>query len=326
MEHLTLIVVADERSPVRRYRVRRRWVTRGPWLAAALVLLLLAIAADWVRLRRDAVDVGRLRADAARHAETLGALDAQVGALAEALARLREFERKVRVIANLPGAIVEARVPELEEGAAETSGGQGGAPEEGEEAARAPAPVGAAPPEAAAVPEPLLDEARLARASALATSLAAVAALRARGLEELVAGLEGRSERLGATPSIWPTAGWVTSGFGSRISPFTGRRQFHAGLDIAGRSGTPVVAPARGRVAFVGRDGALGRSVVLEHGHGVRTRYGHVAEVFVRRGEAVERGARIASMGSTGRSTGPHLHYAVEIHGKPVNPRDYIVD
>jgi murein DD-endopeptidase MepM/ murein hydrolase activator NlpD len=324
MDHLTLIVMADERSPVRRFRVRRRWVTRGPWVAAAWVLLFLALAVDWVSLRLDALDVERLRAEASRHEEALGALDAQVGSLAQDLDRLRELERKLRLIANLPGAVVEAHVPADAEPA--PSGGQGGDEAEDGPDAAALAPVGSAPPEAPAASSSLLDEARLARTAGLAAALAAAASLRERGFRELLEGLQGLSERLAATPSIWPTDGWVTSGFGTRISPFTGRRQFHAGLDIAGDFGTPIVAPAKGRVAFVGRQGGLGQYLVIDHGHGIRTRFAHVSEIFVRRGERVERGARIAAMGSTGRSTGPHLHYAVEIQGKAVNPRDYIVD
>jgi murein DD-endopeptidase MepM/ murein hydrolase activator NlpD len=328
MDHLTLIVMADERSPVRRYRLRRRWVTRGPWIVAAWVLLFLALAADWVSLRLDALDVERLRGEAARQGEALGALDAQVGSLAQDLERLRELERKLRVIANLPSAVVEARLP-VDGAPTGPPGGQGGAPEEGEEGADAPspAPVGSGLPDrSAAVSAPLFDEARVSRTAGLAAALVAAASVRERGFEELLAGLQGLSERLAATPSIWPTEGWVTSGFGTRISPFTGRRQFHAGLDIAGDFGTPIVAPAKGRVAFVGRQGGLGQYLVIEHGHGLRTRFAHVSEIFVRRGERVERGARIAAMGSTGRSTGPHLHYGVEVQGKPVNPRDYIVD
>jgi murein DD-endopeptidase MepM/ murein hydrolase activator NlpD len=118
----------------------------------------------------------------------------------------------------------------------------------------------------------------------------------------------------------------MTSRFGNRISPFTGARQFHSGIDIAGRRGTDVVAPARGRVVAAGNRGPLGRSVTLDHGYGVRTVYGHNDELHVKRGQEVERGQVIASLGSTGRSTGPHLHYTVEVKGKAVNPLDYIFD
>jgi len=123
-----------------------------------------------------------------------------------------------------------------------------------------------------------------------------------------------------------PARGWLTSRFGNRISPFTGARQFHGGIDIAGQRGTEVIAPARGRVSYVGKKGALGRTLTIDHGYGVRTMYGHVDEIFAERNQQVERGDVVAALGNTGRSTGPHLHYVVEVNGKAVDPLDYIFD
>jgi len=125
---------------------------------------------------------------------------------------------------------------------------------------------------------------------------------------------------------VWPTRGWITSRFGYRTSPFTGRRQHHGGIDIATKQDTPIIAPATGRVSFVGSKGPLGNAVVLDHGYGVRTFFGHTHEIHVKIGDQVERGQLIASVGSTGRSTGPHLHYSVEVGGKSVNPMNYIFD
>jgi murein DD-endopeptidase MepM/ murein hydrolase activator NlpD len=118
----------------------------------------------------------------------------------------------------------------------------------------------------------------------------------------------------------------VTSGFGWRMSPFTGRRSFHSGLDIAADPGTDIVAAARGRVVFAGRKGPLGQTVVLEHGYGFRTLYGHASALHVRVGETVDRGQRVAAVGSSGRSTGPHLHYNLTLDGRNLDPTGYIVD
>jgi murein DD-endopeptidase MepM/ murein hydrolase activator NlpD len=159
-----------------------------------------------------------------------------------------------------------------------------------------------------------------------AERLGHVAAGRELSLGELIAQLEDKHHHLVSSPAIWPTKGWLTSRFGNRVSPFTGLRQFHSGIDIAGQHGTPVIAPARGRVSFVGDKGPLGKTVILEHGYGVRTHYGHNSDITVRVGQEVDRGQVIARLGNTGRSTGPHLHYSVEVRGRAKNPLDFIFD
>jgi murein DD-endopeptidase MepM/ murein hydrolase activator NlpD len=138
--------------------------------------------------------------------------------------------------------------------------------------------------------------------------------------------LEKQKTLLASTPSIWPTRGWLSSGFGYRTSPFTGEREFHKGLDIATRLNAPILAPADGIVTFVGWDHGYGKSIIVSHGHGIVTRYGHLQKVLVKKGEIVERGDTIALVGSTGRSTGPHLHYEVHLNGVAVNPLRYILN
>jgi murein DD-endopeptidase MepM/ murein hydrolase activator NlpD len=159
-----------------------------------------------------------------------------------------------------------------------------------------------------------------------ADHLESLARVRAESLGSLVSDLERKSDQLASLPSVWPVRGWLTSRYGPRVSPFTGRRHMHAGIDIATRHGTPIIAPARGRVVFTGSKGPLGRSVVLDHGFGVKTFYGHTSEILVKTGELVNRGQEIAKVGNTGRSTGPHLHYTVEVNNKSRDPLDYILD
>jgi murein DD-endopeptidase MepM/ murein hydrolase activator NlpD len=323
-QRYTLILVTDELSPVRRMQVSRSGLRRvaGSAIAAALVLAVGLV--DYVRLRIDAVDVVALRAETERQQSELVALGGEVGGLANELERLREFERKVRVIANLPGAMREARVPEPD--------GKGGGEElpavEADESAQgAPAPVGTgAADDLSARTDGSLDPAALARVQARARQLANLVPTRKLSLLDLLEGLEGKSQRLAATPSIWPTDGYVTSGYGNRISPFTGRQQFHAGLDIAADFGTMVVAPARGRVIFSGMNGPFGRMVEIDHGYGLRTHYAHLSKALVKPGQIVDRGLPIGEVGSTGRSTGPHLHYGVEVNGRTVDPTDYIFE
>jgi murein DD-endopeptidase MepM/ murein hydrolase activator NlpD len=138
--------------------------------------------------------------------------------------------------------------------------------------------------------------------------------------------LQERRSILACTPSNWPVKGWITSGFGPRISPFTGKRQFHAGMDISTRTGTAIKAPADGVVSFSGWESGYGRLVAINHGHGIMTRYGHLHKIKVKVGDKLARGDVLGTVGATGRATGPHLHYEVLLSGVPTNPRNYILD
>jgi len=131
---------------------------------------------------------------------------------------------------------------------------------------------------------------------------------------------------LAATPTIWPVRGWITSRFGHRRSPFTGALQMHVGLDIAARPGAPVKAAADGTVIFSGWRGDYGLMVTLDHGYGYRTRYGHLDSVNVLCGQGVKRGEVIGSVGDTGQSTGPHLHYEVRLNNVPTDPSPYLLN
>lgn len=127
-------------------------------------------------------------------------------------------------------------------------------------------------------------------------------------------------------PSIWPVRGWVTSEFGHRRSPRGIGSTFHEGIDVSAPSGTPIYASGNGVVTFAGIKRGLGKTVVIDHGFGVTTVYGHSSQLFVREGDKVKRGSEIAAVGRTGRSTGPHLHYQVVVDGVPVDPMRYIIE
>ena len=163
-------------------------------------------------------------------------------------------------------------------------------------------------------------------------------------VDELIATATGTEERLNnvfvlqqdrlffwaSLPSIWPTRGWVTSSFGDlrsyrRIARgYSGR--LHAGIDIAGPYGTPVMVSGDGVVTYTGYRSGYGNMVVVDHGNGISTVYAHCSAVFVEEGKRVNRGMIIAAIGNTGRSTGPHLHYEIHVDGVPVNPLNYIVE
>lgn len=144
--------------------------------------------------------------------------------------------------------------------------------------------------------------------------------------QEIIQAIQNQNELLSSTPSIWPTQGWVSSEFGHRNSPFTGQREFHKGLDISAPPGTPVYAPADGKVTFSGKDGAYGTTLVMNHGRGLTSRYAHLQRYLVEKNQKVSRGQLIGYVGNTGRSTGPHLHYEVRLNNMPTNPMKYILN
>ncbi len=146
-----------------------------------------------------------------------------------------------------------------------------------------------------------------------------------RDLQNLKKMVQEKQEELKYTPSILPSYGYMTSGFGYRRDPFTGRVKFHEGLDISAPTGTPVYAPADGIVTFVGIRNGYGLTVEIKHGDRYITRYAHLSESLVRVGQRVQRGDMIARVGNSGRSTGPHLHYEVLKDGVPVNPKRFII-
>jgi murein DD-endopeptidase MepM/ murein hydrolase activator NlpD len=145
-----------------------------------------------------------------------------------------------------------------------------------------------------------------------------------QSFEEIRKYVDQQRNLLSRTPMGWPVRGWISSGFGPRASPFSGSETFHAGIDIANDFGSPVRATADGVVAFSGWEGGYGKLVVLDHGNGLRTLYGHNSALKVAVGQKVRRGTVLSLMGSTGESTGPHCHYEVRLHGTPVNPVKYL--
>ena len=156
-------------------------------------------------------------------------------------------------------------------------------------------------------------------------------------LRELLQGLESRLSSVrsnvdkrnalaAATPSIWPAHGWLSSRVGARQDPITGDRDFHQGLDISADNGTPVYATADGIVSAAGREGGYGNLVVVDHEYGLETRYGHLSRFMVSPGAKVKRGDVIGLVGSTGRSTGAHLHYEVRVNGRLLNPLQLLLN
>jgi len=164
-----------------------------------------------------------------------------------------------------------------------------------------------------------LNELASLRSTALSGELTQAYAM---GINPTTSGSNWR--KLLEAPTLWPVMGRITSSFGERLDPFNGEGAFHAGIDIAAQFGTPIRAPADGIVIKAGLGDGYGREIVINHGNGISTLYGHLSGFAVTAGERVRRGQVIGYLGDSGRSTGPHLHYEVRIHDAPVNPHKYL--
>jgi murein DD-endopeptidase MepM/ murein hydrolase activator NlpD len=145
-------------------------------------------------------------------------------------------------------------------------------------------------------------------------------------LQDQYALLADQKAFLAALPTRKPAVGYFTSGFGVRRSPFGGRDKMHEGLDIANQPGTPIKATADGLVVFADTKAGYGQTVIIDHGYGLETWYAHNRRLTVTKGQKVKRGDPISQLGNSGRSTGPHLHYEVRVHGTPVDPLTYILE
>lgn len=297
---LTFFVLTNDTSRARQFKIPFKTLKMAGVASALCAFVFAFVIFDYARIRvtgLDAIYGSEQRA-------ALGTLSAKIKDLEGQLAKLNMFDQKLRIIANIERDPKKAGNPEQVRGIGGDSVDEGAA---------------------AAKPGTRMNEFVDKMRSDL-LNMEYRAKDQEASFEELKDYLTRRSVMLASTPSIWPAKGWVTSTYGSRISPFTGNPQLHAGLDIANRAGTPVVAPADGVVVEAGMDSNLGRMVVISHGFGLKTTFGHLSETSVRAGQRVKRGATIGAMGNTGRSTGPHLHYAVSVNGINVNPEKYIID
>ncbi|MCH7599659.1 MAG: M23 family metallopeptidase [Myxococcales bacterium] len=343
MKHYTLILVGDETSPIRRIQVSSETIKRMAWGLGIAVLVFALASFDYYRARIDNAELAELRVRSQEQTSEMERVRITLDDMTNKMAAVRELERKVRIIANLPGSTAvggDGITEVVPDGSIAPDADDAnlrvpvGVPvstgEVGDEALRDAMRGDLVPIRAGGTPDATGLATKKARAmrqlDELAKAIGVGAEIQTHSLEELMIQLEDKHSRLTSMPSIWPTRGWLTSRFGPRISPFTGRRQHHAGIDIASATGADIVAPAAGRVVFVGRKGPLGNTVVVEHGFGVRTLFGHAEKIHVKIGQELKRGELLASVGSTGRSTGPHVHYVVEVNGKARNPLDYIFD
>ncbi len=299
-EYITILVFGHKTSKTRHLRIKRKTIHVGFYLLAFLLLSLTFFFCDYIQVKKKAFEVARLREQTEAQRSQIYFFSSKIDELEKQVSRLKDFDRRLRIIANL---------------------------ERGQEH---PGVLGMGGPSPSDIRDRLRndrdDKGLIQQMKVDVERLQSEATLSERSLFELERVLQTKQEILAHTPSIWPAQGWVTSEFGFRPNPFTGLTQMHEGIDISNRVGTIVVAPANGFVSDIGNDWIHGKFLVISHGFGMTTRYSHLNKVLVRVGQKVKRGDKIAEVGMTGKTTGPHLHYEVRLNGIPVNPMRYILN
>ncbi len=299
-ETINILIFGHKTSKTHHLRIRKKTIKMGLYLLGFLCLAATFFFCDYVQVKKRAIEVARLRQQTEAQRSQLHFFSSKIEELEKQLSKLKDFDKRIRIIANLDRS--QETVPFM---------GMGGpSPSDIRDKLRT------SQDEKGLVQQMKVDVERL---QSEATS-------REISLSELEKVLQTKQEMLAHTPSIWPAHGWVTSDFGFRTNPFTGLTQMHEGIDISNQTGTAVVAPAHGFVSDIGNDWIHGKFIILSHGFGMTTRYSHLNKVWVKPGQRVKRGDKIGEIGTTGKATGPHLHYEVRLNGIPVNPMRYILN
>jgi murein DD-endopeptidase MepM/ murein hydrolase activator NlpD len=287
-KRFTILIIPEGSHQVRRFAVRSTVVKGILAVSAVLSLALTGLIADYVMTNLDRNELQRLQVENLSQREEFHRLVAKFEDLRQEMVVLTQNDAKVRVMAKLSAP------------KSDSMSGIGGPSREDD--------VNQGFNEL----QQRIDEVRRQ------------IDLRRESQEEIQGILNDQRSLLAAKPSGWPIKGWLTSTFGVRPDPFNGRRKMHEGLDIAARTGTPVIATADGIVSSIKTESGYGKVVTIDHGYGYRTVYGHNSQYQVKVGQRVRRGDRIASVGNTGRSTGSHVHYEIRLNGVPVNPQKYL--
>ena len=297
---IAIVVVPDGARKVRQIKVPKFLLILVLPIILVLGLSLAWILLDYQSIREDFPRLAQLQNQNKEQKDQLINLAQKVETINNRVAELREFDKKLRSMVNLDNPRDKSQFVGI--GGSDPSLGD---------------------------PQSVTEKTHRKIIRSMHKSLDNLEteiSLQSMEKNQLLGYLEKQRSALASTPSIWPVKGWVSSSFGHRVSPFTGEKEFHRGLDICNRKETPIVAPADGVVISVEWDDGYGKIMTISHGYGYTTRYAHLEKALVKKGQPVKRNQPIALIGNSGRSTGPHLHYEVLANGVPTNPSRFILN
>lgn len=295
-DRFTLMIIPNRKSGVKKISVPKIAI-RNIFIASIVVILVaLFVVYDYASIKRDRVEMSRLRQQTKEQQQQLRELGLKIDEFSDRMEELRQTDKKIRLLAY------------------ETNSSK-----------KLPLGVGGSDKETKI--KDLMEKDHVALIDGMRKNIEKLkeeASEREKSFNELMGFLREQKSILASTPSFWPVQGWVTSGFGTRRSPFSSGIEFHKGIDISTRYGKAIMAPADGLVVKSGYESADGNTIRIEHGHGFSTAYLHLSKIAARKGERIKKGDVIGYVGDTGRSTGPHLHYSVFVNNVPVNPQKYL--
>ncbi|MEK6682103.1 MAG: peptidoglycan DD-metalloendopeptidase family protein [Nitrospirota bacterium] len=298
----TILILPNPKDKPYRFIFTKRALNYMIASAVFLIALFLYMGGSYIVMAGKVWELESLRKITKTQKLQIQTFASNIDELKKQMSRLNEFDTKLRVITNL-------NTPSKDNTQILGLGG----------------PKEVDLNNVASLDEKMREEA-LKKMQGDLTKLQSEALKQEASFQEITDFMKERNSMWASTPSIWPVKGWLTSGFGNRMSPFTGNWAMHNGIDVAARMDTPVIAPAAGIVIKEGFDTGLGKMLKIDHGYGLNTTYGHLSKTKVTAGQKIKRGQIIAFVGNTGYSTGPHLHYEVHVNNIPVNPSKYILD
>lgn len=294
---LSLIIIPHKRGTVRTISLSQKASRLLFTILVGMAVVLVGFLVDYFSMNVTRAKYSQLQSENQEQKKIILAYETSVKELTAKVQAFENYARKLNIMAGLksPDALKEV--------------GVGSGPDWGENEIRASGPADNGASATLPLNQVQLKAARLEQ-----------------NLGTLLDFFERQSSRLAQTPTIWPTTGFITSGFGMRIDPFTGKQTFHKGIDIATNLGNPVLAPAEGVVVETKNDRIGGKTILISHGGGINTLFYHLDKILVKPGQKVKRGDIIGLVGKTGKALGPHLHYEVQVNGRSINPLQFILE
>lgn len=317
----TILIVPEKTSQVKRI-VIPGWLLRGTAVGLAFTLLTaFVMVADYWYVMNQIGENKQLKIENRRLRQQVQVFKNKITTIESTLDRVKTFATRLKVITNIEdhGGLLQSLNQKLPDAA--TNVGTAPVP-----ALATTSATPAATSNTLSTPDDLFLRREYDELEQRCTDINQDALMVEQILQDQYELLADQKSFLAALPTRRPAIGYFTSGFGVRKSPYGGRIKMHEGLDIANRPGTPIKATADGVVTFSDVKAGYGQTVVIDHGYGLETWYGHTRKILVTRGQKVRRGDTVALLGNSGRSTGPHLHYEVRVRGIPWDPLQYILE